>query len=99
MQVSWGGYSFTVYEMEGDWNDVPGVYIFAGRDSTGQWWQAKYIGRTHSFRERMKSHERWAAARKSGATSVHAMVMHDAAKRVTVERELIEAFEPTLNRL
>ena len=97
MEVNWGGYTFTTYGMEGEWNDVPGLYIFAGLDSTGQWWSAKYIGQTSSFRERMPYHERWAEAQRHGATRVHATVMHDAAKRITVERELIEAFRPPLN--
>ena len=59
--VSWGGYTFTVHDPGSDWNDVAGVYIFAGLSADRQWWQAKYIGQTTSFAARIPSHDRWAA--------------------------------------
>ena len=96
-QVNWGGYIFTVCDMNAPWNDVPGVYIFAGLDATGQWWSAKYIGQTNSFRQRMWNHERWQEAMGLGATHVHGMVMQDAAQRLTAEADLIEGYRPPLN--
>ena len=95
--VSWGGYSFTVHDITSHWNDVPGVYIFAGLSADRQWWQAKYIGQTSSFAARVPAHDRWAEAAEQGATSVHARVVRDQFQRNTIEHSLIEAYDPPLN--
>ena len=93
-----GGHSFKIYDpSETSWNDVPGVYIFAGLDSTGGWWQAKYIGRTNSFKDRIPNHERWEEARQTGATHVHARVVQGAAQQIEMEDALIRAYLPPLN--
>ncbi len=100
-EVVWGGgHSFLVYDLEGTtWNDVPGVYIFAGLDSTRGWWQAKYIGRTNSFKDRIPNHERWDEAQQMGATHVHARVVQGAAQQIDLEDALIRAYRPPLNDL
>ena len=95
--VSWGGYTFTVHDFASNWNDVPGVYIFAGLSADGQWWQAKYIGQTTSFAARFLSHERWTEATRIGATRVHARVVREDFQRNTIEHSLIEAYNPPLN--
>lgn len=89
-----------VYDLEGTtWNDVPGVYIFAGLDSTRGWWQAKYIGRTNSFKDRIPNHEWWDEAQQMGATHVHARVVQGAAQQIDLEDALIRAYRPPLNDL
>ena len=100
--VSWGGYDFTCYDpAQTDWNDVPGVYIFAGMSADGRWWQAKYIGQTSSFRNRLgrgnSNHEQWPEARRQGATHVHARVVQDDIERRTLEVMLVETYDPVAN--
>jgi len=93
--VTWAGYDFDVCEPTGTWNDVPGVYIFAGVKSG--YWEAIYIGQTASFKDRMPNHERWPAAKREGATHIHARVVQRLRERERIEQELISKFDPSLN--
>ena len=100
--VSWGGYDFTSYDpTQTNWNDVSGVYIFAGTSADGRWWQAKYIGQTTSFRARLgpgnNSHERWQEAIRQGATRIHARVVQNEIERRSLEQMLIETYNPPIN--
>jgi len=100
--VSWGGYDFSSYDpSQTNWNDVPGVYIFAGMSSDGRWWRAKYVGQTSSFATRfgleLNSHQRWQEAISEGATHVHARVMQNELERRSLELMLIETYNPPLN--
>jgi predicted GIY-YIG superfamily endonuclease len=95
--VNWGGNEFTVYTMDGTtWNDVSGVYIFAGTEADGLW-HAQYIGIADNFSNRLPNHERWAEARTRGATHVHALVVPQAATRQQIEQALIGHYQPYLN--
>ena len=97
-EAVWGGQAFVVYPYSvTDWNDLPGVYIFAGLDETRQWWLAKYIGSTNSFSRRLPNHERWREAQNRGATHIHACVIHSASMRLELEESLIRAYTPPLN--
>ena len=100
--VSWGGYDFNSYHPnQTKWNDIPGVYIFAGMSPDGQWWRAKYVGQTSSFNKRLgmgiNSHERWQEAAGQGATHVHARVVQNELERRSLELMLIETYNPPLN--
>jgi len=92
-------YSFDIYSMFGDWNDVPGNYIFAKETSTGHW-SALYTGEAGSFKTRLTpSHEEWDWAVKLGATHVHARVNHSGkSARLAVEKDLILSLRPPLNQ-
>ena len=94
-EVNWGGYKFIVYSPNTNWNDVAGVYIFAGLKQ-GRW-MPLYIGETESFSDRLPNHERWAEAYRAGATHVHAMVVSHEQQRKNIEAELIERYQPSLN--
>ena len=48
MTVSWMGYDFNVHAPDVYWNDLPGVYLFAGRNGAGSWVPV-YIGQTNSL--------------------------------------------------
>jgi len=100
--VSWGGYDFNSYDpKQTNWNDVPGIYIFAGMSTDGRWWRAKYVGQTSSFIARLgaglNSHERWPEAIREGATHVHARVVQNELERRSLELMLIETYNPPLN--
>lgn len=94
--VKWGAHEFHVLTKESTWYAVAGVYIFTGKNAQGLWFPL-YIGQAESLAERLPTHERWQKAAQLGATHVHAMVVPLAANRDTIEKELIAAYQPTLN--
>ena len=58
-----GGHEFSILDPnEITWNDVCGIYIFAGMNGDGSTWTAEYIGHTNSFKNRfgngMNEHDR-----------------------------------------
>jgi len=94
--VKWSSYDFYVLPKESAWHAVGGVYIFTGKNAQGLWYPL-YIGQAESLAARIPTHERWQEAARLGATHVHAMVVQQEANRDTIERELIAAYQPTLN--
>lgn len=94
--VKWLSYELGVYAPSTTWNDVAGVYIFCGVSAQNKW-VPLYIGQAESFRDRFSSHDQWAPAVRLGATHVHAVVVAHAATRDLIERELVRAFQPSLN--
>ena len=95
-KVKWWNWDFTVYEHSSDWNEVAGIYIFAGLNSVGRW-EALYIGSTESLAERLPNHEKWPEAVRLGATHIHARVESQVATRQAIERILIQNYRPHLN--
>jgi excinuclease UvrABC nuclease subunit len=97
MSTKWLTYEFEVYDPKTvTWNDVAGIYIFAGITPQYQW-RAFYIGQAKSFQDRIPNHENWPAAVRLGATHVHVMVVPQVANRDRIEAELIGAYQPALN--
>jgi excinuclease UvrABC nuclease subunit len=94
--VSWLNNEFSVHQHGDNWSTVAGLYIFAGRNSQGQW-VPLYIGQAGSLAERIPTHERWQEAAKLGATHVHAKVVPLQATRDSLEKQLIQACQPRLN--
>ena len=94
--VRWLDQEFTVYVHSANWHQVPGLYIFAGQNSQGQWYPL-YIGKAESLAERLPTHERWTEAAQLGATRVHARVEQQKAKRAIHEKQLIQYYQPRLN--
>ncbi|HWV98792.1 MAG TPA: hypothetical protein VNZ64_03765 [Candidatus Acidoferrum sp.] len=95
-EVKWLNYSFEVYLKDGEWNEVPGVYIFCGTNEQNEW-EPYYVGKAKKFSARLPNHEQWAAAVRLGATHVHALVVPLEANRDKIEAELIAAYKPPLN--
>jgi hypothetical protein len=95
-KVTWSTYEFTVYDDNTTWNDIGGLYIFTYLNAQNRW-PALYVGVADSFKNRLPNHERWAEARRSGATHIHARVESQEATRLRIEKELIAAFQPPLN--
>ena len=100
-KVVWLGHEFTVYDPEiTDWHEVGGLYIFAGLVSGEQGkslWRPFYIGQTQNFAERLPTHEDWPEAELLGATHIHARVESDESRRLALEKELIQYYQPHLN--
>jgi len=95
-KVNWLSYEFTIYCHEIQWNNVAGIYIFAGLNQQNQW-TPYYIGQCDSFQNRIPSHELWGRAQSLGATHVHARTVAQAADRDQIEAALIQAYQPRLN--
>jgi excinuclease UvrABC nuclease subunit len=93
----WGQWTFTVHPFNAAWNDVPGIYIFAGLNQQRRW-VPLYMGQASSLRGRLCGHEQAAPAMRSGATHVHAAVFQLQQHRDLVERMLIAQYEPQLNQ-
>lgn len=93
---NWNGYDFTIYDPSTTWNDVAGVYIFAGV-APNKNWNAYYVGICDSFKTRLPNHERWDEAVQLGATHIHAMPVPLQADRERIEKELIAWAQPPLN--
>lgn len=89
---------FQVCRFEGAWLEVPGVYLFCRRDSSGQY-QPVYVGQTECFRTRFANHHKWPAASRAGAAFVLACRVSDSRLRLALERELIARFNPELNEV
>ncbi len=96
--VLWSGREFISYDPKTTLGSaLAGVYIFAGTSPDGRWWQAKYVGQTRSFAERLPNHERWEEAEQLGATHIHALVVSNKLERQTLEYLLIQNYSPALN--
>jgi hypothetical protein len=79
-----------------DWNDVPVIYMFAYW--TGTYWHVLYIGECESAKTRLPSHERWAEAKRKGATHVlNVRASAVEADRKRAERDLIASHKPEMN--
>ena len=101
-EVVWTGvdgtnYAYKVFSPDVGWNDVPGNYIFAKR--VGGQWRPLYIGETKSLKIRFKNgHEKWQAAKRRGASHVHAHTSNAAKSvRTREEENLIDNYTPPLN--
>lgn len=95
-KVTWLSYEFVICKKEGPWEDVGGVYIFAGINPQNVWIPI-YVGQATSFYTRFPTHERWSEAELRGATHIHAKVVWQEATRLKIERELIREYDPPLN--
>ena len=89
-------HEFSLCEQAGQWNAVAGIYIFAYLTPDG--WHALYVGQTDNFNSRIPTHERWAEAVALRATHVHALVVSQAAMRDSLERKLIQDYQPPMNQ-
>jgi hypothetical protein len=99
--VVWKGqssrrYEYSVHELNTDWADKPGNYIYA-KIVNGAW-RAVYIGQTNSFKNRLPNHNELPCINRNGATHVHAHVnMGGEAVRKAEEADLIAGHKPPCN--
>lgn len=101
MAINWnspagGAISFEVFNMNGEWNHVSGIYMFCRQESNGSY-TPLYIGQAESFRDRLTNHEQWLPAVHIGASVVLAGLVPTQANRDKYEQQLIQQFQPPLN--
>lgn len=92
----WSGNDFFVHPPETNWKDAPGIYLFCGINQANQW-VPLYIGQASSLAERLATHERWSEAARLGASHIHAKVVSLQSQRDSIERQLIQDYQPRLN--
>lgn len=103
---SWQGASGRWYEFEiaraaRAWEPTGGVYMFVKPHDPAQDWGgpiALFVARSDDFSATLARHDMWAAAENLGAKEIHLLVIKEASQRQFVEKDLLEAQAPILNR-
>jgi hypothetical protein len=91
---------FHIYDYASEWNEVGGIYMFCrsillnGRII----WIPVYVGKTNNFKNRLPNHEKREKAVQLGAVKVHAVVEESEYRRSLLEFQLIQRFDPPLNK-
>lgn len=107
MSYSWQGASGRWYEFEvaraaRAWEPVGGVYMFVKPHYQQQeMWGGPiclYLGKTDDFSISLTRNDMWQASQHLGAAEVHLLTIKDEATRERVEKDLLEAQVPILNR-
>jgi hypothetical protein len=95
-------YDFEIARAQRAWDPGGGIYMFVKpHDQPQQDWGgpiALYIAKTDDFSQTLLRHEMWRAAENLGAKEIHLLVVKDPQARERVERDLLEAQAPILNR-
>lgn len=95
--VFWSMYAFTVHGPYDDFPSKSGVYVFDKGSSADK--KAYYVGESGDLADRLDNHEKWPAAARLGATHIHIrLVPEGEAARKGMEKELIDEYDPPLNR-
>ena len=103
-------YEFEVVRAKRDWEPVGGVYMFVKpKDQAPQnhygppadhWGGpiALFIAGTDDFATTLARHDMWQAAENLGAKEIHLLALRDPHARQQIERDLLDAQSPILNR-
>ena len=91
-------YTYTLFDLNTIWNDVPGNYMFVRQDKDGGI-IAIYIGQTGSLKTRLTSdHEKLECANSHGMTHYLAHTNTGGVSvRLAEEQDLIEHYNPPCN--
>jgi hypothetical protein len=93
--------NFKICDFTSEWNEVGGIYMFCRRVVLLNGciiWMPVYIGKTNNFKIRLPSHEKWEKAIQLGAVKVLAVVEESEYRRSLLEFQLIQHFDPPLNK-
>lgn len=96
-------YHFEIRFIESAFEDVGGVYIFSKIDiSFGRKKPIQhvhlYIGKTHSFKERLPEHEKLSDALDRGMETILLLRVKNEDCRKKIETDLIKKYKPILNK-
>ncbi len=103
---SWQGasgrwYEFDVAKAARAWDPVGGVYMFVKPHDGAHDWGGPitlFAAQTHDFSVALARHDMWQAAENLGAREIHLLVVRDGERRAEIERDILEAQAPILNR-
>jgi len=90
-----GQYTYWVYPINTTFKDEPGNYVYAKRNSAGQW-EPVYIGQSSSLSQRLASLDAERTAIRFGATHILAHLNSDERARKNEETDLINTLAPPL---
>jgi hypothetical protein len=95
-------YEFEIARAQRVWEPVGGLYLFVKpHDQPTLDWGgpiALYAAQTDDLSRSLARHDMWAAAENLGAKEIHLLVVKDAQTRARVEKDILEAQCPILNR-
>jgi hypothetical protein len=95
-------YEFEIARSQRAWEPVGGVYMFVKPpEHPSQDWGGPiclFVARTHDFSQTLTRHDMWQAAENLGAREIHLLVIKDDQTRARVEKDILEAQAPILNR-
>ena len=95
-------YEFEIARAQRPWEPVGGIYIFVKpHDQPILDWGGPtplFLAATEDFSRSLARHEMWAAAEHQGAREIHLMIMKDPQARHEIEKDILEAQRPILNR-
>jgi hypothetical protein len=95
-------YEFEIARAQRAWEPVGGVYMFVKpHDQPSQDWGGPislFVAKTDDFSTSLARHDMWRAAENLGAKEIHLLVVKDPQARARVEKDLLEAQSPILNR-
>jgi len=95
-------YEFEIARAQRVWEPIGGIYMFVKpHDQPAQDWGGPislFVAKTDDFSVTLMRHDMWRAAESLGAKEIHLLVAKDPAARDRVEKDLLEAQAPILNR-
>lgn len=95
-------YEFEVVRAQRAWEPVGGVYMFVKPpEQPSHDWGGPiclFIGRTDDFSNALTRHDMWRAADNLGAREIHILAIKDEQTRARVEKDILDAQAPILNR-
>ncbi len=95
-------YEFEIARAQRAWEPVGGIYIFVKPSaSQSHDWGGPiclFAARTHDFSQTLQRHDMWQAAENLGAKEIHLLAIKDDQTRARVEKDILEAQAPILNR-
>ncbi|MCA8899725.1 MAG: GIY-YIG nuclease family protein [Hyphomonas sp.] len=99
--IDWEGasgkkYRYEIHPMSASFVAKAGNYVFAKETNPG-YWAPVYIGQTENLSERFDSHHKIDAARRNGATHIHAHLNPYKSDRLDEETDLVRRWNPPCN--
>lgn len=95
-------YEFEIARAQRAWEPVGGVYMFVKpHDQPTLDWGGPislYLAKSDDLAKTLARHDMWSAAENLGAKEIHLLVVKDPAARERVEKDILEAQRPILNR-
>jgi len=95
-------YEFEVVRAKRDWEVAGAVYLFVKPpEQPALDWGGPiclFVARTTDLSQSLARHEMWQAAENLGAREIHVLLIKEEQSRQEVERDLLDAQQPILNR-